>query len=73
MNHTMKQLLAALALFCMLVASSQAVAHRTQQALRQLLRSVHGNLLRAMGQRRVGKAGDELGAVGRQVKALHRL
>ena len=38
-----------------------------KQALRQLLRTIHGNLRREMTQRRVGETGQQCAAVGRKI------
>ena len=50
----------------------QPVADRPEQALRQLLRPVHGDLPRPMLQRRVAEPLDQRGAIGGEVEAGER-
>ena len=45
-------------------ASVQVVANGAEEPLRQFLRAVHGDLLRAMRQRRIGEAGHQRVAIG---------
>ena len=54
-------------------AGSEPLAHRVEEALRQLLRAVHRDLLRAMRQRGIAEALANLRAVSGEIDVRWRL